>query len=162
MAEERKRWRTTRRQTYRKKRFKPTNTETWIGAVQSLYLAYNNHSCFSSVFCFFLSLILVFMQPTLSDEIDRNSNAETTDFQSGQTLNMVSKLNLLHQCAEKLSGRMTESYSNVAVELSTSVESTDAIDMPHRVSLFSRAQLRQHKRARIVHEKNLTPIFYIK
>ena len=60
--------------------FKPTNTETWIGAVQSLYLAYNNHSCFSSVFCFFLSLILVFMQPTLSDEIDRNSNAETTDF----------------------------------------------------------------------------------
>ena len=47
-----------------KKRFKPTNTETWIRAVESLYLACNNHSCFSSVFCFFLSLILVSVADT--------------------------------------------------------------------------------------------------
>ena len=77
-------------------------------------------------------------------------------------MNRVSKLNLLHQCAEKLLGRVTESHSSVAVELSSFVESSDAVDMPHRVSLFSRAQLRQHKRARMVHEKNLTPIFYLK
>ena len=76
-------------------------------------------------------------------------------------MNTVSKLNLL-QWAEKLSGRETESYSSVAVELSSFVESVDAVDMPHRVTLFSRAQQRQHNRARMVHKKNLTSIFYLK